>query len=104
MAVSEEIRELILRRAATDEISRAAKKQGMDCLRDDGLLKAAQGVITVKEVLRTVVQLRPNARELRALVVQYTGEVLPLLRRDRVADVRLVGLPLWCAGRAREGM
>jgi type IV pilus assembly protein PilB len=69
MAVSEEIRELILRRGATDEISRAAKKQGMDCLRDEGLLKAAQGTTTLEGVLRTVVMLRPNARELRALVV-----------------------------------
>jgi type II secretory ATPase GspE/PulE/Tfp pilus assembly ATPase PilB-like protein len=55
MAVSEEIRELILCHAATDEISRAAKEQGMDCLRDDGLLKAAQGTTTVEKVLRTVV-------------------------------------------------
>ena len=55
MAVTEEIRELILRRTSTDEMSRAAKDQGMVRLREDGLLKAAQGVTTVEEVLRTVV-------------------------------------------------
>ena len=55
MIVSEEIRSLILRRAPTDEISRVAKKQGMIRLRDDGLLKAAQGMTTVEEVFRTVV-------------------------------------------------
>ena len=55
MTVTEELRELILRRASTDEISRAARDQGMIRLRDDGLLKAAQGITTVEEVLRTVV-------------------------------------------------
>ncbi len=55
MIVSEEIRSLILRRAPTDEISRVAEKEGMIRLRDDGLLKAAQGMTTVEEVFRTVV-------------------------------------------------
>ncbi len=55
MVVTEELRELILRRAPTNEISRAASDQGMIRLRDDGLLKAAGGVTTVEEVLRTVV-------------------------------------------------
>ena len=55
MVITKEIRELIMLRASTDEISRAAKDQGMVRLRDDGLLKAAQGITTVEEVLRTVV-------------------------------------------------
>ena len=55
MIVSEEIRSLILRRAPTDEISRVAEKEGMIRLRDDGLLKAAQGMTTVEEVFRIVV-------------------------------------------------
>ncbi len=55
MVVTKEIRELILRRGSTDEISRVASDQGMIRLKDDGLLKAAQGITTVEEVLRTVV-------------------------------------------------
>ncbi len=55
MVLTKEIRELILRRMPTYEISRVAKDQGMVRLRDDGLLKAARGVTTVEEVLRTVV-------------------------------------------------
>ena len=55
MVVTEEIRSLILRRAPTEEISRLAEKEGMIKLREDGLLKAAQGMTTVEEVFRTVV-------------------------------------------------
>lgn len=55
MVVNSEIRELILRRVSTDEISQLAEEQGMIRLRDDGLLKAAQGMTTIEEVLRTVV-------------------------------------------------
>ena len=54
MVVDEEIRELILRRVSTDEVSRAAEKTGMIRLREDGLIKAARGVTTIEEVLRTV--------------------------------------------------
>ena len=55
MIVSEEIKDLILHRASTGEISRAAQDAGMTRLKEDGLLKAADGVTTVEEVLRTVV-------------------------------------------------
>jgi type IV pilus assembly protein PilB len=55
MVVGEEIRKLILKRAAADEVRRAAEEGGMVRLREDGLLKAARGITTVEEVLRTVV-------------------------------------------------
>jgi type IV pilus assembly protein PilB len=55
MVATEEIRELILKRVSTDEIARVAEREGMVRLRDDGLLKAARGVTTIEEVLRTVV-------------------------------------------------
>jgi type IV pilus assembly protein PilB len=54
MVVTEEIRELILRRVSTAEISRAAEAAGMVRLREDGMLKAARGETTLEEVLRTV--------------------------------------------------
>jgi type IV pilus assembly protein PilB len=55
MVVTEEIKGMILRRASTGEISRAAEQGGMVRLREDGLLKAARGATTIEEVLRTVV-------------------------------------------------
>lgn len=55
MVVTEEIKDLVLRRVSTGEISRTAEKDGMIRLRDDGLLKAADGATTIEEVLRNVV-------------------------------------------------
>jgi type IV pilus assembly protein PilB len=55
MVVGEEIGDLILQRASADEVRRAAEEGGMIPLRQDGLLKAARGVTTIEEVLRTVV-------------------------------------------------
>ena len=54
MLVDEQLRRLILRGASADEIDAAARKAGMVPLREDGLLKAAQGITTVEEVLLTV--------------------------------------------------
>jgi type IV pilus assembly protein PilB len=54
MVVTEEIRDMILRRVSTSEVSRAAEEGGMVRLREDGLLKAAKGMTTLEEVLRTV--------------------------------------------------
>ncbi|TCJ16685.1 type II secretion system protein GspE [Rubrobacter taiwanensis] len=55
MLVSEEIREMVVRRTPTSEIAQAARSQGMMRLREDGLLKAARGVTTIEEVLRSTV-------------------------------------------------
>jgi type IV pilus assembly protein PilB len=54
MAVTEDIRNLVLRRSSTDEIARVAEREGMIRLRDDGLLKAARGITTIEEALRVV--------------------------------------------------
>jgi len=45
----------VLRRVSTGELSRAAEESGMVRLRQDGLIKAARGITTIEEVLRTVV-------------------------------------------------
>jgi general secretion pathway protein E len=50
--ITEEIRSLILRRAATNEIRRAAMDGGMITLREDGWAKARAGLTTVEEILR----------------------------------------------------
>jgi type IV pilus assembly protein PilB len=55
MVVNEEVKEMVLRRTSAGEIARAAEQAGMVRLREDGLMKAARGVTTVEEVLRTVV-------------------------------------------------
>jgi type IV pilus assembly protein PilB len=52
MPVSQEVRELILRNAPTAEIREVATSQGMKTLRQSGLLKVIDGVMTVEEVLR----------------------------------------------------
>ncbi len=54
MPVGEEIERLTVRRAATEEISRAACADGMVTLRDDGWLKVLEGRTSVEEVLRVV--------------------------------------------------
>jgi type II secretory ATPase GspE/PulE/Tfp pilus assembly ATPase PilB-like protein len=53
--VSGQIREMILKRVSTGEVSRVAESESMARLREDGLIKAARGVTTIEEVLRTVV-------------------------------------------------
>jgi general secretion pathway protein E len=50
--LSEEIRSLILRKAPTSEIRRAAMDGGMLTLREDGWRKARAGQTTVEEILR----------------------------------------------------
>ncbi|MBA2714687.1 MAG: Flp pilus assembly complex ATPase component TadA [Rubrobacteraceae bacterium] len=54
MVVTEKMKDMILRRNSPAEIGRVAQEEGMVRLRDDGLLKAAQGITSIEEVLRTV--------------------------------------------------
>lgn len=53
--VSEKIQQLILAKASTREIKRAAMQEGMITLRQDGLHKVKQGITSLEEVLRVVV-------------------------------------------------
>ena len=55
LVVSDNIKDMILRGESTLEIGRVAEEEGMIRLRDDGLLKAAAGVTTIEEILRTVI-------------------------------------------------
>ncbi len=55
LVVSDNIKGMILRGESTLEIGRVGEEEGMIRLRDDGLLKAAAGVTTIEEILRTVV-------------------------------------------------
>jgi len=52
MVLSDEIRELAIRRAPAEEIVKVAVAQGMRPLRDDGLDKVRQGLTSIAEVTR----------------------------------------------------
>jgi type IV pilus assembly protein PilB len=54
MPVTEEIERLIVDRAATEEINRTARAQGMHTLREDGLAKVLLGETTLEEIARVV--------------------------------------------------
>ena len=55
LVVTDEVRDLISRRAQDHEIRRAARTAGMRMLLEDGISKAAQGLTTLDEVLRVAV-------------------------------------------------
>ncbi len=52
MDITDEIQSLIVKRATTSEIQRAAMAQGMVTMRQDGYLKVLQGLTTLEEVNR----------------------------------------------------
>jgi len=55
MDMTDEVKELTLRRASATEIKRAAVEQGMKTLRMSGVTKIREGVTTIEEVLRVTV-------------------------------------------------
>jgi hypothetical protein len=71
MPVSENIRQLILRRASGGEIRHEARAEGMRTLRDDGWRHVLQGRTTVEEVLRVTKDERASG----ALLSNGNGEV-----------------------------
>ena len=52
LVVNDEIREVIRSNPSVTEMYRIARKGGMKTLEEDGLLKVARGVTSVKELLR----------------------------------------------------
>jgi hypothetical protein len=56
LVLTEEIKDLILRRATTDEIQAMALHQGMVSMRQDGWLKICLGLTTFEEVSRQTPQ------------------------------------------------
>ena len=51
MDTDEEMRQMILKNASTDQLRNAARKAGMKTLAEDGWRLVAAGVTTVEEVL-----------------------------------------------------
>ncbi|MBU2545441.1 Flp pilus assembly complex ATPase component TadA [Patescibacteria group bacterium] len=54
--VTETIKELIVKRATSDEIQARAQQEGMRTMMEDGFIKAAQGQTTIEEVLRVIME------------------------------------------------
>jgi len=54
LASSPAVREIMLHSGTTEAIEEQAKKEGMLTMLEDGLYKAARGITTLEEVLRTV--------------------------------------------------
>jgi type IV pilus assembly protein PilB len=54
LTVNDEVRELISRRASEHALRKAARNGGMRTLLEDGVQKAAQGLITLEDVVRVV--------------------------------------------------
>jgi general secretion pathway protein E len=52
LRMSDQIRELVLKRCDVGDIARLAAEQGMVTMRNDGLAKAVAGLTTIEEVLR----------------------------------------------------
>jgi type II secretion system protein E len=69
MDTDEEIRQLILKSASTDQIQAAARKGGMRTLAEDGWRMVAQGVTTVEEVLSVT-----TAKEVESATQNQSGE------------------------------
>jgi general secretion pathway protein E len=52
MEMNDELRKLIMKNADASDLVKAARRNGMRSLREDGWLKAARGVTTADEVMR----------------------------------------------------
>ena len=56
LLVSESIKELINQEATAEKILNQAQKEGMRTMIEDGFIKAAQGITSIEEVLRVIIE------------------------------------------------
>lgn len=56
LPVTETIKELIVKRATSYRVHEQARKEGMKTMVEDGFIKAAQGITSIEEVLRAIVE------------------------------------------------
>jgi type IV pilus assembly protein PilB len=56
LPVTETIKELIVRKATADQIQKQAQREGMKTMIEDGFIKAAQGITSIEEVLRVIIE------------------------------------------------
>jgi type IV pilus assembly protein PilB len=56
LPVTESIKKLIVEQAASDQIQFQAQKEGMRTMIEDGFVKAAQGMTSIEEILRVIIE------------------------------------------------
>jgi len=56
LPVTETIKEMIVKQATSDEIQEQAQKEGMRTMLEDGFVKTAQGITSIEEVLRVIIE------------------------------------------------
>lgn len=56
LSITSSIKDMIVKRTTSDEIREQAIKEGMRTMVEDGFVKAAQGVTSIEEVLRVIVE------------------------------------------------
>lgn len=56
LVVNDEIKSLIIKKSATNRISKLAKENGMRTMVEDGFVKAAKGLTSIEEVLRVITE------------------------------------------------
>ena len=56
LPVTQSIKELIVKNANTDQIQAQAQKEGMRTMIEDGFVKAVQGITSIEEVLRVIIE------------------------------------------------
>jgi len=56
LPVTETIKELIVKKATADQVQKRAQKEGMRSMIEDGFIKAAQGITSIEEVLRVIIE------------------------------------------------
>ena len=50
------IKDLIVKQATSDHVQAQAQKEGMRTMIEDGFIKAAQGITSIEEVLRVIIE------------------------------------------------
>src|SRR3984893_17858141 len=83
LVVNDEVRELISHRASEHAIRRAARNAGMRTLLEDGILKAAQGLTTLEDVVRVVAMDGSTAHKEEATTSEAPNSSAP---RQEVAE------------------
>jgi len=56
LPITQTIKEMIVQKATSDEIQKQAQKEGMRLMIEDGFIKAAQGITSIEEVLRVIIE------------------------------------------------
>jgi type IV pilus assembly protein PilB len=110
LVVNDEVRELVSRRAPEHAIRKAARDAGMRTLIEDGILKAAQGLTTLEDVVRVVAADDEAVHKEEATKPETTSTSAPRIHAEthkaeaeKPADRRaLVGVPRKAANRPNE--